>query len=202
VTAYWVTRCDGFRVVGLRRTATVERTIFADDPLQPFALRVRTARGKHKLIPLEAVEAVTPALQTLYVRRPASVARRAAVGVSALGPHGRRAARWSVASTGTLWRTSTPRARAAAAYTASTVRAATALSANGARAMWPHLRRWSAIAVDALVVLAILVGSGVVLIATASLRLVRFSILSTRRLAPRGVRLATETISLARRPLR
>jgi hypothetical protein len=68
--------------------------------------------------------------------------------------------------------------------------------------MWPHLRRWSAIAVDALVVLAILVGSGVVLIATASLRLVRFSILSTRRLAPRGVRLATETISLARRPLR
>src|SRR6185437_1521902 len=74
VTAYWLPRCDGFEVVGGRRSAVVESAVFDEDPLHPVGLRVRIGNKRRRLIPIDAVEAVCPLRRLLYVRRRPSVA--------------------------------------------------------------------------------------------------------------------------------
>jgi hypothetical protein len=133
VTAYWLTRCEGFRVSGVRGEAVVEGVVYDEDPLEPVALRVR--RGQHnrartRLLPVDAVEAVCPVQRILYVRRPRSAASRAVGGVSSLGPHGRRATQRTSQGMAAAWRYSAPRAAAAS-------RAGGA----AARAQWPWIRR-------------------------------------------------------------
>jgi hypothetical protein len=83
VTAYWLTRCEGFRVAGAGRHASVERPVFDADPLRPVALRLRRPSGRTSLVPIEAVEATCPVDRVLYVRRPPSAAARAVVRAAA-----------------------------------------------------------------------------------------------------------------------
>src|SRR5262249_31604362 len=131
VTVYWLTRCDGFRVVGARKPAKVERSVFDDDPRRPVALRARREpRGTITLIPVEMVEGVDPIQRVLYVRCPASAASRAAPRVSALGPHARRAARRTGISLASGWKFASPRVAAGAS-------SAVAVT----RRHWPSLRR-------------------------------------------------------------
>jgi hypothetical protein len=148
VTAYWLTRCDGFEVAGVRGPAVVEGTVFDEDPLHPVALRVRRGqqgRGGTRLIPVDAVEAVCPVRRILYVRRPRSAASRAAGSISALGPHGRRATQRTSHGVAAAWRYSAPRAVAAG-------------RAGGAAAQrrWPSVRRALVTCGQVVVVLALI----------------------------------------------
>lgn len=159
VTAYWLTRCEGFRVSGVRGEAVVEGAVYDEDPLEPVALRVR--RGQHgqsktRLVPVDAVEAICPVRRTLYVRRPRSAASRAAGGISALGPHGRRATRRTSQGMAAAWRYSAPRAAAAGRA-----------GGTAARAQWPWIRRVLAACAQTAVVLALVLCALVVAAATA-----------------------------------
>jgi hypothetical protein len=192
VTAYWLTRCDGFRVVGGRKPAKVERSVFDDDPRRPVALRVlREPHGTTALIPVEMVEGVDPIQRVLYVRRPASAASRAATHVTALGPHGRRAAHRTGLSLAAGWKFTSPRL-------ATAVRAAAA----AARRRWPSVRRGLAAfgrgALQVAQMFVVLVIWGVVVCAG----LVRLGFLAARSLVPRGARLAGGSVAFARRTLR
>jgi hypothetical protein len=191
VTAYWLRRCDGFEVVGGRRRATVERTLFDDDPLHPVALRVRRGQRGSALIPIEAVDAVCPTQRILYVRRRPSAASRAFTVVSALGPHGRRVARETALSLATLWRIGAPRARA-------TTRA----GIGAARRRWPVVQRGFVVVAEATVVLALTVQALVVSASIAGARVLRICFLAACRLAPRGARIVGGSFTLARRALR
>jgi len=148
VTAHWLTRCEGFQVVGVRGHAVVEGAVYDEDPLHPVALRVR--RGQHgqngsKLMAIEAVEAICPVRKILYVRRPRSTASRAVGGISALGPHGRRATQRTSQGMAAAWRYGAPRAVAAGRVGAAT-----------ARAQWPWIRRALVAFAQAVVVLALM----------------------------------------------
>jgi hypothetical protein len=190
VTAYWLTRCDGFQVVGGRRPTTVEGTVVDDDPLQPVALRVRRGPRSGGLIPIELVEGVCPMERILYVRRPPSRASRAAAGVSALAPHGRRAARSTALSCVAAWRFGAPRAGASARA-----------SARAGRRQWPWIRRGIvAFAHGAIVfslVTATLVAAGLIIAA----RIARYAWSEARLLVPYGVRAAGEFVAGVRRVL-
>jgi hypothetical protein len=198
VTAYWLRRCDGFQVIGGRRRATVERTLFDDDPLHPVALRVRRGQRGSRLIPIEAIDAVCPTQRILYVRRRPSAASRAFTVVSALGPHGRRVARKTALSLATLWRIGAPRARA-------TTRAGIGAACAGigaARRQWPVVQRGFVVVAEATVVLALTVQALVVWASIAGARVLRICFLAACRLAPRGARIVGGSFTLARRALR
>src|SRR5438477_2961669 len=167
VTAYWLTRCDGFRVAGTRGLATVEGTVFDDDPLHPVALRVRRGAKGTRLISIDAVEAVCPIERVLYLRRRPSAASRAAVGISALGPHGRRAARRTGGGVARAWRFGAPRARAASRATAA-----------AARRKWPAVVQGAVFVVQGAYVLALVLQALVVAAAVAAGRLIRHGLLA------------------------
>jgi hypothetical protein len=169
VTAYWLPRCDGFQVVGRRRSTVVEGAVFDDDPRHPVALRVRRGHHGRKLIPIDAVEAVCPLGRGLYVRRRPSVAARAAAGVVALGTGIGRVARTAALVCAALWRFGAPRVR---------MTALTALSAG--RAQWPSVRRGALVAGETAFFLAL---AAAMLVASASVmaaRLLRLGVLAAR----------------------
>jgi hypothetical protein len=180
VTAYWLTRCDGFRVAGSRGSAVVEGTVFDEDPRYPVALRVRRGQKGTRLIPIDAVEAVCPIERVLYVRRRPSAASRAAVGISALGPRGRHAARRTGVGVATAWRFGAPRARAASHATA-----------VAARRQWPSLRRGAVLVAQGAYVSALVLQALVVAASIAAVRLARYGFRAARRLAPRAGRLVS-----------
>jgi hypothetical protein len=188
VTAYWLPRCDGFQVVGGRRSTVVEGAVFDDDPRHPVALRVRHGHNGRKLIPIDAVEAVCPLGRVLYVRRRPSVARRAGVGIVALGAGVGRAARTAALLSGALWRFGAPRARVA-----------TYAAVSAARAQWPSVRRGAVVAGETAFFVAL---ATAMLLASASIvgaRLLRAGFLAARRYAPRGTRAAQTSFMQARR---
>jgi hypothetical protein len=188
VTAYWLPRCDGFQVVGGRRSTVVEGAVFDDDPRHPVALRVRHGHNGRKLIPIDAVEAVCPLGRVLYIRRRPSVAARAGVGVVALGAGIGRVARTAALLCAALWRFVTPRVR---------VTAHAALSAG--RAQWPSVRRGVVVAGETAFFLAL---AAAMLVASASVmggRLVRAGFRTARRYAPRGARAARRSFTQTRR---
>src|SRR5262249_36097232 len=183
--AYWLTRCDGFDVVGGRRPATVEHAVFDDDPLAPVALRVRRPRGGTTLIPIEMVEGVRPTQRILYVRRPRSAASRAAGHVSARAPDVRRGAPPPGRAAAASWRYAAPRAGGAGRATI-----------VAARRQWPTVRQG-----------AIFVAWGALLVAVACSSLVRRGAFAAyrfaaNRLAPRGARVADSSLVVARRAFR
>jgi hypothetical protein len=190
VTAYWLTRCDGFQVAGRRGLTTVERAVYDDDPLHPSALEVnRIRRRGTKLVPVEAVEAVCPMRRILYLRRRPSAPTRAAVGgVYALAPYGRRAARTTATTATALWAFGAPRVRASARA-----------GAAAAREQWPAARhggiafgKASARGAAAFAAFA----------AAASVAFARFIRSAYRWLAPRAARLARASFAFARRGVR
>jgi hypothetical protein len=170
VTAHWLPRCDGFQVVGGRRSTVVAGAVFDDDPRHPVALRVRHGHNSRKLIPIDAVEAICPLGRVLYVRRRPSVAARAGVGFVALGAGVGRIARTAALVCAALWRFGAPRIRA------------TALAAFGAgRAQWPSVRRGAVVAAETAFFLALVAA---MLVASASImaaRLVRAGFRAARR---------------------
>ncbi|HZO98265.1 MAG TPA: hypothetical protein VFB42_12925 [Gaiellaceae bacterium] len=191
VTAHWLTRCDGFRVVGVRGRASVERPLFDDDPLRPVALRVRRSVGRSVLVPTDDVEAMCPRDRVIYVRRPATAAARAAAAAAlaaAAGAWVGRAAVLAGLRLAALWRIAAPVAAAA-------VRAAAA----GARRRWPAVRHGLAAAARASA--AALLGLSIV-----GARILRSGATGAsrcaRRLVPHGARLAGESVALARRAIR
>jgi len=173
VTAYWLTRCDGFAVAGVRGPAVVEGTVFDEDPLQPVALRVRRGQHGSRLIPIDAVEAVCPMRRVLYVRRPRSAASRAVGGLSALGPHGRHATRKTSQSVAAAWRYSAPRAVAAGVA-----------GGAAARRQWPWVRRTLVTCVQAAVVFVLMIQALLVWAGVSLARGIRVAVVATRRHAP------------------
>jgi len=188
VTAHWLPRCDGFQVVGGRRSTVVEGAVFDDDPRHPVALRVRHGHNGRKLIPIDAVEAICPLGRVLYVRRRPSVAARARVGFMALGAGVGRVARTSALVCAALWRFGAPRIRA------------TALAVFGAgRERWPSVRRGAFVAAETAFFLALVAA---MLVASASImaaRLVQAGFRAARRYAPRGARAAQRSFTQSRR---
>jgi hypothetical protein len=179
VTAYWLPRCDGFEVVGGRRSAVVEHAVFDDDPLHPVALRVRIGNKRRRLIPIDAVEAVCPLRRLLYVRRRPSVATRAGTGIVGAGARAGRVARTTRVASSAAWRAGAPRARSAAH------------AAHGAALRrWPAVRRGAVVAGEAGVFVALAAAMLVVSAATMGGRLLRFGVLTTRRYAPTMAALA------------
>jgi hypothetical protein len=194
VTAYWLRRCDGFRVAGRRGLTTVERAVYDDDPLHPSALEVnRIRRRGTKLVPVEAVEAVCPMRRVLYLRRRRSPPTRAAVGgVSAIAPYGRRAARSTMTSATAMW-----------AYGAPRVRASARAGGRAARKRWPPVRRggiaFGKATVHATALVAAAVAMFVAVVSIAFARLVRSA---CRWLAPRSTRLAKAAFGSTARGVR
>lgn len=137
VTAHWLPRCDGFQVVGGRRSTVVEGAVFDDDPRHPVALRVRQGHNSRKLIPIDAVEAICPLGRVLYVRRRPSVAARTGTEFVALAAGVGRVARTAALASADLWRFGAPRIRATAHA---------AFSAG--RAQWPSVRRGAVVAAE------------------------------------------------------
>jgi hypothetical protein len=166
VTAYWLTRCDGFEIAGSRGPAIVEGTVFDDDPLHPIALRVRRGQKSRRLIPIDSVEAVCPIERVLYVRRRASVASRAAVRTGA--------------GVATAWQFGAPRARAASRATA-----------VAARSRWPSVQRAAVGAAQAVCFAAVVLQALVVAGLVGGARLVLHGIRVVRRVAPHGARLVS-----------
>jgi hypothetical protein len=173
VTAYWLPRCDGFEIVGGRRSAVVEHAVFDHDPLHPVALRVRIGHKRRRLIPIDAVEAVCPLRRLLYVRRRPSVARRAGNTLVTARAGAGRVARTSRVASAALWRAGAPRARIAAQA-----------AHRAGRRRWPAVRRGAVLAREGGVFVALTVAMLVVAAATMSARLLRFGVLATRRYAP------------------
>ena len=173
MTAHWLTCCDGFRVEGGRRAATVERSVFDGNPLRPVALRVRVGSHRTSLVPVDAVEGICPIDRVVYLRRQpsaASTARRSA------------ASAYAVAA---------PRARSAGRTAAAFV-----------RARWPTVRRAAGVAAEAALVLALALAALAVSCCIALARLARLGFRAARRAAPHGARLAGDSLGLARRALR
>jgi hypothetical protein len=186
-----LTRCAGFQVVGGRGPATVEGTVVDDDPLHPVALRVRRGQRGSSLIPIELVEGVSPTQRILYVRRPPSRTSRAAARVSALGPHGRRAARSTALSLAAAWKFGAPRASASARA-----------SVHAGRRQWPWIRRLIVGLGQGVIVFSLVTGTLVVAGSIMAGRFVRLCFRGARRLAPHVVRGAGEVVVAVRRTLR
>jgi hypothetical protein len=77
VAQYWLAHCEGFTVTGGAH-GTVEELLHDVDPHMTSRLRVRTRRGRTRVIPVSAIAAVSPAERTLTVheRRPAPKPKR------------------------------------------------------------------------------------------------------------------------------
>lgn len=71
VARYWLAHCEGFAVEGGAR-GVVEELLHDADPHLTSRLLVRTGRGRTRVIPVSAVETVSPAERMLVVheRRP------------------------------------------------------------------------------------------------------------------------------------
>jgi hypothetical protein len=77
VLAYWLTHAEGMKVEPLG--AVVERVLVATPFEPPEALVVRSAKGRMRTIPVQAIAAVEPDGGTLYLERgPGRAARTAA----------------------------------------------------------------------------------------------------------------------------
>jgi hypothetical protein len=152
---------------------------------------VRRGQRGSTLVPIELVEAVTPTERILYLQRKPSAASRAAVGISALGRHGRRAGRRTAIVLVALWRIAVPYAR-------STARA----TARASRRSWPHVRRGIFAVAQGAILLALILQALLVAASIAGARFLRFCFLAACRLAPRGARFAGGSVTLARRALR
>lgn len=130
VAAYWLTRCEGFRVVVRHRDAgTVEQTVFDDDPLRPFAVRVRRSRGRTALLPLAELEAVQPLARVLHFRSPATARRPSRLRRGPAAAHLRRAGSRTLATTVALSR-----------WTGLRLRRLAHAAARTAARNWPRLR--------------------------------------------------------------
>ena len=107
VARYWLAHCEGFAVEGGAR-GVVEELLHDANPHLPSRLRVRTRRGRTRVIPVSAVASVSPAERTLVVHepRPKPKARRTKQRTS------QRYVRRAVTRTTTALR---PRVRAGAA---------------------------------------------------------------------------------------
>jgi hypothetical protein len=69
VTAYWLTRCEGFRVGWGRRHGVVERVVLDLDTWQAAYLVVRyRGLGRPRVVAPGAVDAVVPAEERLVLR--------------------------------------------------------------------------------------------------------------------------------------
>jgi hypothetical protein len=69
VTAYWLTRCEGFRVSSGRRRGVVESVALDLDTWQAAYLVVRYGGfGRRRIVPPGAVDAVVPAEERLVLR--------------------------------------------------------------------------------------------------------------------------------------
>lgn len=71
VARYWLAHCEGFAVEGGAR-GVVEELLFDANPHLTSRLRVRTRRGRTRVIPVSAVASVSPAERTLVVHEPRS----------------------------------------------------------------------------------------------------------------------------------
>lgn len=69
VARYWLAHCEGFAVEGGTR-GVVEELLFDANPHLTSRLRVRTRRGRTRVIPVSAIATVSPAERTLVVREP------------------------------------------------------------------------------------------------------------------------------------
>jgi hypothetical protein len=188
VTAYWLKRCDGFQVTGRRGLTTVERAVYDDDPLHPTALEVHRARRGTKLVPIEAVEAVSPLRRVIYLRRRRSASARAVGGVTALAAYGRRAVLITAGSATAMW-----------AYGAPRVRASARAGAGAAREQWPAVRQGGIAFGKSTVMFA---AAAAAFVAAASVAAARFVRLCYRLLAPYAVRLGKTSFAFAGRALR
>jgi hypothetical protein len=208
VTAYWLPRCAGFRVVGRRSLTTVESTVYDDDPLRPVALRVRRGQRGLRLLPVEAVEAVCPLERVLYLRRRPS---RAAAGLGRAGRYGRRAGRATGASLASVSRAGSRQAvRGSLAASRHAVRGSVATSryavrgsratAVTARRHWPAARSVLALAAQTALALLVLAAAFAVSVVLAAARGLHAAFVVLRRNAPRA--LADASLVPARRPFR
>jgi hypothetical protein len=69
VTAYWLTRCEGFRVSSGRRRGEVESVVLDLETWRAAYLVVRyRGLGRRRIVPPGAVDAVVPAEQRLVLR--------------------------------------------------------------------------------------------------------------------------------------
>ena len=69
VARYWLAHCEGFAVEGGAR-GVVEELLHDATPHLTSRLRVRTRRGRTRVIPVSAVASVSPAERTLVVHEP------------------------------------------------------------------------------------------------------------------------------------
>jgi hypothetical protein len=69
VARYWLAHCEGFAVEGGAR-GVVEELLYDANPHLTSRLRVRTRRGRTRVIPVSAVASVSPAERTLIVHEP------------------------------------------------------------------------------------------------------------------------------------
>jgi len=69
VARYWLAHCEGFAVEGGAR-GVVEELLHDANPHLTSRLRVRTKRGRTRVIPVSAVATVSPAERTLVVHEP------------------------------------------------------------------------------------------------------------------------------------
>jgi hypothetical protein len=152
---------------------------------------VRRGQRGSTLVPIELVEAVSPTERILYLRRRPSAASRAAVGISALGPYGRRAGRRTAIVLVALWRITVP-------YAHATARAAVSAS----RRSRPHVQRGILAIAQGAILLALMLQALVVAASIAGARFLRFCFLAACRLSPHGARFAGGSVALARRALR
>jgi hypothetical protein len=101
VLEYWLGKCEGFRLTsaGGRRKGIVEEVLLGEDG-RARALVVRTGwRNRRRLIDADAIEAVTPARETLTIRaapRPARRRRQRRAAAPALGGAARALVRTTI----------------------------------------------------------------------------------------------------------
>jgi len=135
-------------------------------------------RGQHgtRLLPIDAVEAVSPHQRLLHVRRRRSAASRAVGGLSTLGPQSRRATEKTSRSMVAAWRFGAPR-----------VAAAGRAGGGAARRQWPWVRRTLVVGAEAAVVIALMLQALVVWAALMAAHAVRRSFALARRGAHHGV---------------
>jgi hypothetical protein len=137
VTAYWLTRCEGFRVRSGRRRGTVESVVLDPRTWHAAYLVVRyRGFGRRRVVLAGAVDAVVPAEQVLVVRSRG----RLVGGASAVGRAGRVTARRSAPVLARVGATVAHGLRAAAVWTelaaVALARRAAAVATRAATARW------------------------------------------------------------------
>jgi hypothetical protein len=208
VTAYWLLRCAGFRVVGRRNLTSVESAVYDDDPHRPVALRIRRGHRGIRLVPVEAVEGVSPLERIIYLRRRRS---RTVAGLGAAARYGQRAGRASSSSVAMLSRSGSRQAlrgsrhairgsRAAAVVAGRNAARGSRAAAVAARRRWPTVRHMLALAAQTALALAFLAVAFVVSLALAAAHALRATFVVLRRNAPRA--LADASLLPARRTFR